>query len=196
MRIRTKDYKERSRRTPVSRISHTVARSRPIKRSSTPTAGAPPLLGEVRIGLVPSPSFAPQSPALAPVVAAFPELRWRHKIAAAVRRGSFDLRCASLSDPASGSSQVRRVVQWIMDHMAVFLRRCAASGVLLFSILWAQSTDSIPVDVNRGAAGLTRWLHALQTRASFMMITAHPDDEDGGMLALRDARRRARAAIC
>jgi LmbE family N-acetylglucosaminyl deacetylase len=68
--------------------------------------------------------------------------------------------------------------------MGVFMRRCAASGFFLAALLWAQSSDSIPVDVDRGAAGLTRWLHALQTRASLMMITAHPDDEDGGMLAM------------
>jgi LmbE family N-acetylglucosaminyl deacetylase len=79
--------------------------------------------------------------------------------------------------------------------MGVFLRRCAASGVLLLSILWAQSTDAIPVDVDRGAAGLTRWLHALQTRASLMMITAHPDDEDGGMLALETRGAGARGVL-
>ena len=30
---------------------------------------------------------------------------------------------------------------------------------------------------------MERWLKALQTRASLLMVTAHPDDEDGGMLA-------------
>lgn len=79
--------------------------------------------------------------------------------------------------------------------MAVFLRRCAVSGILLLSLLWAQSTDPIPVDVNRGTAGLTRWLHALQTRASFMMITAHPDDEDGGTLALETRGAGARGVL-
>ncbi len=83
--------------------------------------------------------------------------------------------------------------------MGVFLRRCAApfcaASVLLFSILWAQSTDAIPADVDRGAAGLTRWLHALQTRASLMMITAHPDDEDGGMLAFETRGAGVRAVL-
>src|ERR1700730_5586092 len=71
---------------------------------------------------------------------------------------------------------------------------CGALLALLVALglVWAQSADaparqssvdSMPVDVDRGAAGLTRWLHALQTRASLLMITAHPDDEDGGMLA-------------
>jgi LmbE family N-acetylglucosaminyl deacetylase len=82
-----------------------------------------------------------------------------------------------------------------MNHMGLFLRKCAATGVFLLSFLWAQSTDSIPVDVNRGAAGLTRWLHALQTRASFMMITAHPDDEDGGMLAFETRGAGARGVL-
>ena len=54
---------------------------------------------------------------------------------------------------------------------------------LLFGLLYAQTSESVPVDADRGAASLTRWLHALKTRASLIMITAHPDDEDGGMLA-------------
>ena len=79
--------------------------------------------------------------------------------------------------------------------MSVFQRTCAVAGVLLLSLLSAQSTDPIPVDVNRGTAGLTRWLHALQTRASFMMITAHPDDEDGGTLALETRGAGARGVL-
>ena len=57
------------------------------------------------------------------------------------------------------------------------------------------SPDSIPVAVDRGAAGLTRWLHALRTRASLLMITAHPDDEDGGMLAMETRGAGVRAAL-
>ena len=51
----------------------------------------------------------------------------------------------------------------------------------------APSPDALPAGVDRGAAGLDRWLRALRTRASLIMVTAHPDDEDGGMLALRRA---------
>src|SRR6516225_12495963 len=57
------------------------------------------------------------------------------------------------------------------------------------------SPDSIPVAVDRGAAGLTRWLHALRTRASLLMITAHPDDEDGGMLAMETRGAGVRASL-
>ena len=39
------------------------------------------------------------------------------------------------------------------------------------------------VPPDRGAAGMMRLLRSLQTRASFLLFTAHPDDEDGGMLA-------------
>src|ERR1700753_3933819 len=65
----------------------------------------------------------------------------------------------------------------------------AATGVFTWGILSAQvarqpRADAVDADIDRGSAGLTRWLHALKTRASLMMVTAHPDDEDGGMLAL------------
>src|ERR1700694_5737844 len=84
---------------------------------------------------------------------------------------------------------------------------CSALLALLVALglAWAQSADapallqssaeSMPVDVDRGTAGLTRWLHALQTRASLLMITAHPDDEDGGMLARETRGAGARAAL-
>ncbi len=42
---------------------------------------------------------------------------------------------------------------------------------------------------------MTRWLHALKTRASMLLITAHPDDEDGGMLAYVTRGQGARAAM-
>src|ERR1035441_10139299 len=66
---------------------------------------------------------------------------------------------------------------------------------LLFGLLYAQMTESVPVDVCRGAASLTRWLHALKTRASLILITAHPDDEDGGMLALETRGAGVRATL-
>jgi LmbE family N-acetylglucosaminyl deacetylase len=66
---------------------------------------------------------------------------------------------------------------------------------LLAGLLYAQTTESIPVDAERGAAGLTRWLHALKTRASLIMVTAHPDDEDGGMLAFETRGAGARAIL-
>lgn len=45
------------------------------------------------------------------------------------------------------------------------------------------NANAMPIALDRGAPGLSRWLAAIRTRASMLMIVAHPDDEDGGMLA-------------
>jgi LmbE family N-acetylglucosaminyl deacetylase len=79
----------------------------------------------------------------------------------------------------------------------------AAILFLALGLAWAQqaepapqpSANAMPIDVDRGGAGLTRWLHSLRTRASVLMITAHPDDEDGGMLAFETRGAGARAAL-
>jgi LmbE family N-acetylglucosaminyl deacetylase len=43
--------------------------------------------------------------------------------------------------------------------------------------------DARPIPIDRGAAETWRLLKKLQTRASLLMIVAHPDDEDGATLA-------------
>lgn len=55
--------------------------------------------------------------------------------------------------------------------------------------------DATPIAVDRGAAGLSRLLGELQTRASILMVTAHPDDEDGGMLAYETRGQGARGIL-
>jgi LmbE family N-acetylglucosaminyl deacetylase len=59
----------------------------------------------------------------------------------------------------------------------------------------APSIDAMAAVPDRGAAGMVRWLRALQTRASLLMFTAHPDDEDGGMLTYEVRGQGARAAL-
>ncbi|MGH9432422.1 MAG: PIG-L family deacetylase [Terriglobia bacterium] len=54
----------------------------------------------------------------------------------------------------------------------------------------AISASPLPLD--RGAAGLWQSLLRLHTRASLILITAHPDDEDGGMLAYESRGQGAR----
>lgn len=54
---------------------------------------------------------------------------------------------------------------------------------------------STAIDLERGAPGLSHWLSAVQTRASILLVTAHPDDEDGGMLAFETRGLGARAAL-
>ncbi len=53
----------------------------------------------------------------------------------------------------------------------------------------------LPVGLDRGAAGLSRCLAELHTRASLMMVTAHPDDEDGGLLTYQTRGLGARAIL-
>ena len=51
------------------------------------------------------------------------------------------------------------------------------------------------IPVNRGSAALWQSLKKLHTRASLIMITAHPDDEDGGMLAYESRGQGARVTL-
>ncbi len=52
-----------------------------------------------------------------------------------------------------------------------------------------------PAAENRGSAALWQVLKKLNTRASLMNIVAHPDDEDGGMMALASRGAGARVAL-
>ncbi|HEY3938462.1 MAG TPA: PIG-L family deacetylase [Bryobacteraceae bacterium] len=90
--------------------------------------------------------------------------------------------------------------------MKRYLLTTAAVG-LLSAAIWARATgetpqqaanvnsNAMPIGINRGAPGLSRWLAAIRTRASILMVTAHPDDEDGGMLVSETRGRGARATL-
>jgi LmbE family N-acetylglucosaminyl deacetylase len=52
-----------------------------------------------------------------------------------------------------------------------------------------------PLDFDRGAAALWQSLLKLHTRASLLMVTAHPDDEDGGMLTYESRGQGVRAVL-
>lgn len=91
------------------------------------------------------------------------------------------------------------------------LRFKAALGLSVAAIaaaaIWASSLPDTPqqsaminpnamhIDLDRGTAGLSRWLAAIRTRASILMVTAHPDDEDGGLLAYQTRGLGARGAL-
>ncbi len=59
----------------------------------------------------------------------------------------------------------------------------------------AASPDARPLQIDLGAAGLAQTLRKLRTRASLMMIVAHPDDEDSGMLAYQSRGQGARTMM-
>ena len=49
--------------------------------------------------------------------------------------------------------------------------------------------------LDRGTSALWQSLQKLRTRASVLMVTAHPDDEDGGMLTYESRGQGARVAL-
>src|SRR5258707_720612 len=55
--------------------------------------------------------------------------------------------------------------------------------------------DGRPLQIDRGAAGLWQLLLKLHTRASLLLVVAHPDDEDSGMLTLESRGQGARAMM-
>ena len=61
---------------------------------------------------------------------------------------------------------------------------------------WEWPTpDARPIEIDRGAAGVWQTLLKLHTRASLLMLVAHPDDEDGGMLTYESRGQGARAIL-
>jgi LmbE family N-acetylglucosaminyl deacetylase len=95
----------------------------------------------------------------------------------------------------------------LVKHCSVLLGIAVASLVVAIGVIGpatAQSPDSAtppatpdarPLQIDRGAAGLWQTLLRLQTRASLLMVVAHPDDEDSGMLTLESRGRGARVTM-
>jgi LmbE family N-acetylglucosaminyl deacetylase len=52
-----------------------------------------------------------------------------------------------------------------------------------------------PLRIDRGSAGLWQTLAKLHTRASLLMLVAHPDDEDGGLLAYESRGQGVRTIL-
>ncbi len=71
----------------------------------------------------------------------------------------------------------------------------AALAQLPYSTSIQPSAVAHEIPVNRGSEALWQSLKKLHTRASLIMITAHPDDEDGGMLAYESRGQGARVAL-
>src|SRR6266478_9136179 len=58
-----------------------------------------------------------------------------------------------------------------------------------------SGADAEPLLFDSGAAALWQSLQKLHTRASLLMVTAHPDDEDGGMLTYESRGQGGRVAL-
>src|SRR3954466_1187164 len=70
-----------------------------------------------------------------------------------------------------------------------------ACAQLPYSTAIEPAAAAQEISVNRGSAALWQSLKKLHTRASLIMITAHPDDEDGGMLTYESRGRGTRVAL-
>ncbi len=64
-----------------------------------------------------------------------------------------------------------------------------------WSTTLAPAIDSTTLPEDRGADGLAQTLNKLRTWASLLMIVAHPDDEDGGMMAYESRGAGARTTL-
>ena len=72
------------------------------------------------------------------------------------------------------------------------LRSFAALGLAMALVAEPRSQ---PLALDAGAAGAWQKIRKLQTTASVMHTTAHPDDEHGGMLAMLSRGQGARLAL-
>jgi LmbE family N-acetylglucosaminyl deacetylase len=70
-----------------------------------------------------------------------------------------------------------------MKSILVLVAGVCALGQSPYSTSIQPTPIAHEIGINRGSAALWQSLKKLHTRASLIMVTAHPDDEDGGMLA-------------
>src|SRR5712675_1167329 len=82
-----------------------------------------------------------------------------------------------------------------MKPFLVFAITACAFAQLPYSTSIQPAQADHEIGVNRGSAALWQSLKKLHTRASLIMITAHPDDEDGGMLAYESRGQGARVSL-
>src|SRR6266700_1007742 len=82
-----------------------------------------------------------------------------------------------------------------MKPILAVLMASAAFAQLPYSTSIQPSSIAHEIAVNRGSAALWQSLKKLHTRASLIMITAHPDDEDGGMLTYESRGRGTRVSL-
>jgi len=75
------------------------------------------------------------------------------------------------------------------------MRRSSRLLLLCALVSFAPDVWSQPLAFDRGASGLWHKLVKLSTTASVLHITAHPDDEHGGMLTLLSRGHGARVAL-
>ena len=82
---------------------------------------------------------------------------------------------------------------WVAALVCALALTLAGSGIVAASV--KSVDDARPIPVDRGAAATWLALKKLHTRASVLMIVAHPDDEDGATLAYESRGLGARTEL-
>ena len=89
-------------------------------------------------------------------------------------------------------------------HVLVAALFCVVAALFALDQLRAQSPIAVnsnptpaaqALEYDRGASALWQSLQKLHTRASLVMVTAHPDDEDGGMLTYESRGQGVRVTL-
>ncbi len=93
----------------------------------------------------------------------------------------------------AGLRAIRHAV--CLPLFAVLLSTTHAHAQLPYTTTLEPGLNDQEIPANRGSAALWQSLRKLHTRASLMMITAHPDDEDGGTLAYESRHQGTRVSL-
>jgi LmbE family N-acetylglucosaminyl deacetylase len=90
-----------------------------------------------------------------------------------------------------------RLQSWFYCFLAVLIF-CPITCLRAQTVWDSYSQPSVsasPLALDRGSTGLWQTLQKLRTRASILMIVAHPDDEDSGLLAYESRGQGARTIL-
>lgn len=89
----------------------------------------------------------------------------------------------------------KAVSLWKTGLLGLILALAAVGAQVPWADRLEPAIAERPLALDRGAAALWQSLLKLHTRASLLMITAHPDDEDGGLLTYESRGRGTRVAL-
>ncbi len=78
---------------------------------------------------------------------------------------------------------------------SLLLSMTAPAQTVPWATTFAPAVDAAPLPEDRGAAALPQTLRKLRGWGSLLMIVAHPDDEDGGMMAYESRGLGIRTAL-
>jgi LmbE family N-acetylglucosaminyl deacetylase len=91
--------------------------------------------------------------------------------------------------------KIKLLVPALALALCVAFTASASAQVTPWQTQFIASPDAHTLPEDRGADGLAQTLKKLHSWASVMIIVAHPDDEDGGMLAMESRGLGARTAL-